>query len=116
MKTIKRNDKGPAVQDVQQRLRTLGYDLNVDGVYLDRTQIAVSEFRKREAHLFLTRFGFRFDCDLNNGIGEFHLFENDRMIFVAKRVARRSFFKTYERNDFARANFFYFFSVVSVHT
>lgn len=48
MKTIKRNDKGPAVQDVQQRLRTLGYDLNVDGVYLDRTQIAVSEFRKRE--------------------------------------------------------------------
>lgn len=48
MKTIKRNDKGSAVQDVQQRLRTLGYDLNVDGVYLDRTQIAVSEFRKRE--------------------------------------------------------------------
>lgn len=48
MKTIQRNDKGPAVQDVQQRLRTLGYELNVDGVYLDRTQIAVSEFRKKE--------------------------------------------------------------------
>lgn len=48
MKTIKRNDKGSAVQDVQQRLRILGYALNVDGVYLDRTQIAVSEFRKRE--------------------------------------------------------------------
>lgn len=48
MKTIKRNDKGSAVQDVQQRLRMLGYALNVDGVYLDRTQIAVSEFRKKE--------------------------------------------------------------------
>lgn len=48
MKTIQRNDKGAAVQDVQQRLRILGYELNVDGVYLDRTQIAVSEFRKKE--------------------------------------------------------------------
>ncbi len=48
MKTIGRNSKGPAVVDVQQRLRTLGYELNVDGVFLDRTQIAVSDFRKRE--------------------------------------------------------------------
>lgn len=48
MKTISRNSKGPAVVDIQQRLRSLGYDLNVDGVYLDRTQIAVSDFRKRE--------------------------------------------------------------------
>lgn len=48
MKTIQRNDQGSAVQDVQQRLRMLGYALNVDGVYLDRTQIAVSEFRKKE--------------------------------------------------------------------
>ena len=48
MKTIGRNNKGPAVVDIQQRLRTLGYELNVDGVFLDRTQIAVSDFRKRE--------------------------------------------------------------------
>lgn len=48
MKTIERNSKGPAVTDVQQRLRLLGYDLNVDGVYLDRTQIAVSDFRRKE--------------------------------------------------------------------
>lgn len=48
MKTIQRNSKGPAVEDVQKRLRVLGYSLNVDGVYLDRTQIAVSEFRRRE--------------------------------------------------------------------
>lgn len=48
MRTIERNSKGGAVEDVQKRLRILGYDLNVDGVYLDRTQIAVSDFRKRE--------------------------------------------------------------------
>ncbi|MGN0072312.1 MAG: peptidoglycan-binding protein [Coriobacteriales bacterium] len=48
MKTIQRNSKGPAVEDVQKRLRVLGYSLNVDGVYLDRTQMAVSEFRRRE--------------------------------------------------------------------
>ena len=48
MRTIQRNSKGAAVEDVQKRLRVLGYSLNVDGVYLDRTQIAVSEFRRRE--------------------------------------------------------------------
>ncbi len=45
MKTIKRNDTGAAVSDVQRRLRVLGYSLAVDGVYLDRTQEAVRGFR-----------------------------------------------------------------------
>ena len=33
MRTIQRNSKGAAVEDVQKRLRVLGYSLNVDGVY-----------------------------------------------------------------------------------
>jgi peptidoglycan hydrolase-like protein with peptidoglycan-binding domain len=45
MRTIKRNDTGEAVADVQRRLRVLGYELSADGKYLDRTQEAVRQFR-----------------------------------------------------------------------
>lgn len=48
MKTIKRNDRGPAVEDVQRRLRVLGYELVVDGEFLDRTAAAVRAFRAHE--------------------------------------------------------------------
>lgn len=48
MHTIRRNDRGAAVEDVQRRLRVLGYSLAVDGVYLDRTQEAVRQFREQE--------------------------------------------------------------------
>lgn len=48
MKTIKRNDSGAAVEDIQARLRKLGFKLNIDGVYADRTQEAVRAFRKAE--------------------------------------------------------------------
>lgn len=48
MKTIRRNDTGAAVEDVQQRLRRLGYELEVDGVFAERTQRAVREFRESE--------------------------------------------------------------------
>ena len=37
------------------------------------------------------------------------------MVLVAKRIARRSFFKTYYRADVARVNLIDFFPVVSVH-
>ena len=48
MKTIKRNDTGAAVEDIQQRLRRLGYELEVDGVFGQRTQQAVRDFRADE--------------------------------------------------------------------
>lgn len=48
MRTIRRNDTGAAVEDVQRRLRVLGYALAVDGRFLDRTQAAVCAFRERE--------------------------------------------------------------------
>lgn len=48
MRTIRRGDTGPAVEDVQRRLRVLGYSLAVDGSYLDRTQEAVRRFREQE--------------------------------------------------------------------
>ncbi len=48
METIKRNSTGAAVEDVQRRLRAVGYELEVDGNYLDRTQEAVRQFRESE--------------------------------------------------------------------
>ena len=48
MKAIGRNDSGAAVEDVQRRLRAVGYDLAVDGVFLNRTQEAVRQFRDSE--------------------------------------------------------------------
>ena len=78
------------------------------GVFLRKLQ-------KRESHFFLTRFRLRLDCNLNNGFGEFHLLEDDRVIFVAERVARRGVFKTYDSADISRINLIDFLSVVSVH-
>ena len=48
MRTIGRNDHGTAVEDVQRRLRVMGYELAVDGAYLQRTCDAVKMFRQSE--------------------------------------------------------------------
>lgn len=48
MKPVRIGDRGPAVEDIQRRLRTLGYDLGptgVDGVFFGRTADAVLAFR-----------------------------------------------------------------------
>ena len=49
MKTIDYGDRGPAVEDVQNRLEQLGYDLGAEsgsGVYGETTLIAVRAFRR----------------------------------------------------------------------
>ena len=48
MRTVKYRDKGPAVVDVQKRLRLLDYALEVDGEFLEHTRAAVRDFRTRE--------------------------------------------------------------------
>ena len=48
MHIIRKNDSGPAVEDVQQRLRMLGFELSVDGQFQARTQEAVRKFRAEE--------------------------------------------------------------------
>lgn len=49
MRPVRPGDRGPAVEDIQRRLLTLGYDLGrsgVDGVFLGRTQEAVTGFQR----------------------------------------------------------------------
>ncbi len=51
MRPIRPGERGPAVEDIQRRLLSLGYDLGpsgVDGVFLGRTAEAVSLFQSRE--------------------------------------------------------------------
>ena len=53
MKPIRPGDRGPAVEDIQRRLRALGHDLGptgVDGVFLGKTAEAVRAFQSA-AHL-----------------------------------------------------------------
>jgi peptidoglycan hydrolase-like protein with peptidoglycan-binding domain len=48
MRPIRQGDRGPAVQDVQRRLRSLGYELGltgIDGVFLGATLAAVRGFQ-----------------------------------------------------------------------
>lgn len=48
MRRIGFNDKGAAVVDVQRRLRVMGYELAVDGRFLQRTADAIARFRDEE--------------------------------------------------------------------
>ena len=48
MDVIRANDTGPAVYDVQRRLRILGHELLLDSVFGERTRAAVEAFRAAE--------------------------------------------------------------------
>lgn len=48
MRTIARGSRGAAVEDVQRRLRIMGYELTVDGDFQQRTAKAVQQFRESE--------------------------------------------------------------------
>ena len=67
-------------------------------------------------HSLLACFRFRFDCDLDNGVGENHVFENDLVVFVGKRVARSALLQADNGNDISRICFVDIFAVVRIHT
>ncbi len=58
MRSVRPGDRGPAVEDIQRRLRALGYDLGragIDGIFLGATADAVKSFQRE---LGLTEDGF----------------------------------------------------------
>ena len=54
--------------------------------------IFFSQTSQGNAHFFLVSFRLRFNSNGNNRIGEFHLFEDDRILFIAERIACRRIF------------------------
>jgi len=50
MRPVRVGDRGAAVEDIQRRLRTLGFDLGItgiDGVFFGRTADAVRSFQQQ---------------------------------------------------------------------
>lgn len=78
MRTIGRNDKGAAVEDVQRRLRVMGYELAVDGAYLDRTAEAVRQFREAEG----LPAGDHVDAATWSALVDASFFLGDRMLYL----------------------------------
>ena len=73
------------------------------------------EAAEREAHLFLVGLGLRLDGDLDDRLGEFHAFENDRRLGVAQRVARRGVLEADDGDDVAGEGFVDLLAAVGVH-
>ena len=78
-------------------------------------RVFFGELDERHGHLFLTGLGLRLDGELDNGVGEGHLLQNDGMIFVAQRIARSRILKTDDCTDIARINFGDFHTGICVH-
>ena len=74
-----------------------------------------SEFGERDTELFLVGFRFRLDRDLDDGLGEFHLFQNDRLLKIAERVAGPGILQASQRDDVAGEGFLDVFAIVGVH-
>ena len=77
--------------------------------------IFLRQFNESHGHLFLSGLRLGFERKLNDGFGEYHLFENNGMFFVAERIARRGVFETYNGADIARIDFGNILSLVGVH-
>ena len=73
------------------------------------------ELGKSDRHFFLTGLCFRLDCQVDNGFGELHRFQNDRMLGITEGVAGGRVFQAHRGVDIARIAYVDIFSVVRVH-
>ena len=103
--------------DVQMKFAHTGNDGLVGfriGVYSEG-RIFFCQSLKGVAHLFLVSFGLRFNSNGNNGIREFHLFKDDRVVRVAECVAGGNILEAYSCGNVAGVSYIDFLTVVSMH-
>ena len=74
------------------------------------------QLHERDGHLLLTRLGLGLDRDVDDRFGELHALEHDRLVGIAKRVARGRIFETDQRDDVAGVSLFDLGTAVGVHS
>ncbi len=70
---------------------------------------------QRDAELFLIRLRLRLDSDLDHRIGEFHLFQDHRLLRIAQRIAGAHFLEARQRHDVAGKGFLDVLAIVRMH-
>src|SRR5579859_1751337 len=70
---------------------------------------------EREAHLLLVSLGLRLHRELDDGLGELHALQDDRLGSVAQRVAGRRLLEARDRHDVAREGLIDVFTAVRMH-
>ena len=70
---------------------------------------------QRDRHLLLVGLGLGLDLHLDDGVGEIHLLEDDRLAGIAQRLARARVLEALQRDDVAGKGFLDFLAVVGVH-
>ncbi len=78
-------------------------------------RILGDELGQRDAELLLVGLRLRLDSDLDHRIGEFHLFQDHRLLRIAQRVAGAHLLEARQRHDVAGEGFLDVFAVVGVH-
>src|SRR5262249_35703909 len=73
------------------------------------------ELGERDAELLLVGLGLRLDRDLDDRIGEFHLFQDHLLLRIAQRVAGAHILQARQRDDVARISLLDILTVVRMH-
>ncbi len=77
--------------------------------------IFLGELGERFRHFLLIGLGLRFDGDMDNGIRESHLLQDNRVILIAQRVAGASPLQAHCGDDIAGKRFVNIFARVRMH-
>ena len=78
-------------------------------------RILGGELRQRDAQLLLVGLRLRLDRDLDDRLGEFHLFQDHLVVRIAQRVTGAGFLEAGESDDVARIGFLDVLAVVRMH-
>ena len=77
--------------------------------------VFLHQLGERNAHLFLIGFGLRLDGHGDDRLGKAHRLQDDRIVFVADRVAGGDASQTDSCTDVTRPHFLDLFALVGVH-
>ena len=78
-------------------------------------RVLLGELRECDAHFLLTGLRLGFNRNADNGLRELHRLKDDRVLFIAERVAGRRVLQTDRSRNIAGINHFDILTVVGVH-